>query len=42
VTTDFRTLLAEASMKTLHAPQLGRVFPGISIEKNNLLGVLQA
>jgi uncharacterized protein (DUF1501 family) len=42
VTTDFRTVLAEAALKTMRAPQIGRVFPGISIQKNDLLGIVEA
>ncbi len=42
VTTDFRAVLAEAATKTMHAPRLSKVFPGISIQQNDFLGLLKA
>ena len=41
VTTDFRTVLAEATTAVLAAPPLGRVFPGISIQKSSFAGMVE-
>ena len=41
VTTDFRAVLAEATLGTLRAPQLAKVFPGISFRSNELRGFLK-
>jgi uncharacterized protein (DUF1501 family) len=42
VTTDFRAVLAEATLAVLHAPRMEQVFPGISFHSNSLPGVLKA
>jgi uncharacterized protein (DUF1501 family) len=42
VTTDFRAVLAEATLAVLHAPRMEQVFPGISFPGNSLPGVLKA
>jgi uncharacterized protein (DUF1501 family) len=42
VTTDFRAVLAEATLSVMKAPQLQHVFPGISFAGNSFPGVLKA
>jgi uncharacterized protein (DUF1501 family) len=42
VTTDFRQVLAEATMSVMQGSRLEAVFPGISISKSSLPGVLKA
>jgi uncharacterized protein (DUF1501 family) len=42
VTTDFRAVLAEATLAVLRAPHMEQVFPGVSFASHNLPGVLKA
>jgi uncharacterized protein (DUF1501 family) len=42
ITTDFRAVLAEATLATMRAPRIEQVFPGISIERNTMPGILKA
>ncbi len=42
VTTDFRQVLAEAAASTLRVRSMQTVFPGMSFQKNKLLGILEA
>ena len=42
VTTDFRAVLAEATLSVMHAPRMEQVFPGISIQRHDMPGILKA
>ena len=42
ITTDFRQVLAEAAASTLQVRSMRTVFPGMSFQKNSLIGVLKA
>jgi len=42
VTTDFRAVLAEATLSVMNAPRIGRIFPGISLLESSLPGILKA
>ncbi len=42
ITTDFRSVLAEATLAAMKAPRLDRIFPGISITSNSLPGLIKA
>jgi hypothetical protein len=41
ITTDFRAVLAEATLAVMKAPRMDVVFPGISFSGNSLPGVVK-
>jgi uncharacterized protein (DUF1501 family) len=41
VTTDFRTVLAEATLRVMKAPRMVAVFPGMPLDMNHLPGIVK-
>jgi uncharacterized protein (DUF1501 family) len=42
VTTDFRAVLAEATLRVMKAPRMEAVFPGMFIDMSHLPGIVKA